>query len=181
MHASIIPNNNKGAKFTPQSVLQLSEAADLESSSSQGSEDFEEAEAVATVRRFHGANRQDPQEEIKIPRIEEEPVILKNVIEVGRNLPTANTILNIQSDDDGNTLEEDGRDTVDNSPNKHDPNISQITPLPLVLRGVYSLVSDMKLGWKPQNEKKANYLSEVPPVIAFKYAQDPGEASKPSQ
>jgi hypothetical protein len=57
--------------------------------------------------------------------------------------------LNIQSDDDGNTVEEDGRDTVDNSPNKHDPNISQITPLPLVLRGVYSLVSDMKLGWKP--------------------------------
>ena len=59
------------------------------------------------------------------------------------------------------------QETADNSPIKAD--IAQVTPLPLVNRGVYSLVSDMKLGWKPQNDKKANYLSEVPPVIAFKY------------
>lgn len=54
-------------------------------------------------------------------------------------------------------------------PTKFGLDSTQVTPLPLVLKGVYSLVSDMKLGWKPQNEKKANYLFEVPPVIAFKY------------
>jgi hypothetical protein len=53
--------------------------------------------------------------------------------------------------------------------------------LPLVNRGVYSLVSDMKLGWKPQNDKKASYLSEVPPVIAFKYTTDPSDTSRLTQ
>ncbi len=68
-----------------------------------------------------------------------------------RNKPTAR-LLNIQSEDEGNTLDEEvarSKDTYDNSPKKTDPNISQITPLPLVNKGVYSLVSDMKLGWKP--------------------------------
>lgn len=50
--------------------------------------------------------------------------------------------------------------------------MNQVTPLPLVQKGVYSLVSDMKLGWKPKNEKKASYLYEVPPVIAFRYKED---------
>jgi len=53
-----------------------------------------------------------------------------------------------------------------------DPSTMQITPLPLVAKGVYSLVSDIKLGWKPTTDKKAKYLYEVPPVVAFKYPQD---------
>jgi len=44
--------------------------------------------------------------------------------------------------------------------------------LPLVAKGVYSLVADMKLGWKPHSENKPKYLYEVPPVIAFKYPDD---------
>ena len=47
-----------------------------------------------------------------------------------------------------------------------------MTPLPLVAKGVYSLVSDMKLGWKPTTDHKPKYLYEVPPVVAFKYPDD---------
>ena len=53
-----------------------------------------------------------------------------------------------------------------------DTSIAQVTPLPLVAKGVYSLVSDMKLGWKPQTDQKPKYLYEVPPVVAFKYLND---------
>lgn len=48
----------------------------------------------------------------------------------------------------------------------------QATPLPLVARGVYSLVADMKLGWKPKSDIKPKYLYEVPPVVAFTYTDD---------
>ena len=52
--------------------------------------------------------------------------------------------------------------------------MSQVTPLPLVEKGVYSLVSDIKLGWKPVEDPKGKpkYLCDVPPVIAFKYPDD---------
>ena len=53
-----------------------------------------------------------------------------------------------------------------------DPSTAQVTPLPLVAKGVYSLVSDMKLGWKPTTDHKPKYLYEVPPVVAFKYPDD---------
>lgn len=50
--------------------------------------------------------------------------------------------------------------------------MQQVTPLPLVSKGQYSLVSDMKLGWKPNADKKPKYLSEVPTVVAFRYPED---------
>jgi hypothetical protein len=63
------------------------------------------------------------------------------------------TLLNIQSEEERDTIEEikgHTQETSDNSPvKKFDADIAQVTPLPLVNRGVYSLVSDMKLGWKP--------------------------------
>ena len=113
-----------------------------------------------------------------------EEAIRKNMAEIdgrGRKNMGA-TLLNIQSEEERDTIEEikgHTQETSDNSPiKKFDADIAQVTPLPLVNRGVYSLVSDMKLGWKPQNDKKANYLSEVPPVIAFKYISDASETSR---
>jgi len=52
-----------------------------------------------------------------------------------------------------------------------DTNKGQVTPLPLVKRGVYSLEADMKLGWKPQNDIP-KYLYEVPPVVDFKFPEE---------
>ena len=116
-----------------------------------------------------------------------EEAIRKNMAEIdgrGRKNRLA-TLLNIQSEEERQTIEEikgHTQETSDNSPiKKFDADIAQVTPLPLVNRGVYSLVSDMKLGWKPQNDKKANYLSEVPPVIAFKYITEPSDNSRLSQ
>lgn len=115
-----------------------------------------------------------------------EEAIRKNMAEIdGRGRKNLGaTLLNIQSEEERDTIEEikgHTQETSDNSPiKKFDADIAQVTPLPLVNRGVYSLVSDMKLGWKPQNDKKANYLSEVPPVIAFKYITDPSETSRVS-
>jgi hypothetical protein len=53
------------------------------------------------MRRFHGANQQDPQEELKISRMSEEGTIRKN--ETRNNFVPAK-LLNIQSE---------GGDTVD--------------------------------------------------------------------
>lgn len=117
-----------------------------------------------------------------------EEAIRKNMAEIdGRGRKNLGaTVLNIQSEEEERDTVEEMKgytqETSDNSPiKKVDADLAQVTPLPLVNRGVYSLVSDMKLGWKPQNDKKASYLSEVPPVIAFKYITDPSDTFRLSQ
>ncbi|CDW85188.1 zinc carboxypeptidase family protein [Stylonychia lemnae] len=54
----------------------------------------------------------------------------------------------------------------------------QVTPLPLVQKGVYSLESDIKLGWRPKEMTKPKYAFEVPPVVAFRYPEDDIFSSK---